>query len=251
MPKFSLIVPIYKTEDYLKKCLDSIFMQSYKDFEVICVLDGENKKASLILEDYDVVVIHEKNMGLSYARNNGIKNSRGEYLVFIDSDDYIDKDLLKNVNKSLSNNPDLVRFQVREVFDNNKSINYKEKIFQGLNGKRAFDIISSFHFVENAWCYVYKKEYFIKNKFKFRVGYTHEDFGLVLLVILKASKVNSINYIGYNYYMRDNSIMNNKNYKYVLKKTDDFYTHYLYLMNEVKKIGKNNKIFKSFIANSL
>ena len=85
----------------------------------------------------------------------------------------------------------------------------------------------------------------------FKEGTFHEDFGLIPLVIIKASIVNSINYIGYNYRIRNGSIMNNNDYEKTKKKVNDFYVHYKYLVEEIDKTKINSKIFKSFIANSL
>ena len=79
----------------------------------------------------------------------------------------------------------------------------------------------------------------------------HEDFGLTPLIIIKAKKVNSISYIGYNYYRRSGSIMNTKDYKWTLKKVEDFYNHYKWLKEEIEKTNIDSNIFKSFIANSL
>ena len=99
MPKFSIIIPVYNVEKYLKKCLDSVFNQTYKDYEVIVVNDGTKDNSMDIVKDYDVKVINQKNQGLSAARNAGVKKATGEYLIFLDSDDYWEKDLLKELSK--------------------------------------------------------------------------------------------------------------------------------------------------------
>ena len=113
-PKFSIIVPVYNTEKYLKRCLDSIKSQSFKDYEVIIVNDGSTDNSSDTISKYPYKVINQENQGLSMARNNGVKEASGEYLIFLDSDDYIEKNLLKEINNSLSNSPDLVRYQIKE-----------------------------------------------------------------------------------------------------------------------------------------
>ena len=202
MPKFSIIIPVYNVEKYLKKCLDSVFNQTYKDYEVIVVNDGTKDNSMDIVKDYDVKVINQKNQGLSAARNAGVKKATGEYLIFLDSDDYWEKDLLKELSKSLKNNPDLIRFQINEVYEDGKTISYPEESFTNLSGPDAFKKIVKYHFVENAWCYAINREYYIKNKFKFTPGTIHEDFGLIPLIIIKADVVNSISYLGYNYYQR-------------------------------------------------
>lgn len=251
MPKFSIIVPVYNVEKYLKKCLDSIKNQTYKDYEVIIVNDGTKDNSMDIAKKYDFKIINQKNQGLSVARNTGVKNATGKYLLFVDSDDYIEKDLLKELNKSLKNNPDLVRFQIKEVYEDNNEIEYPEEAFQDKSGVEAFSMISKYHFVENAWAYLYKKEFYEKNNFKFKEGTIHEDFGIVPLIIMKANIVNSINYLGYNYLQRSGSIMSQKNYEKTKKKVNDFYNHYLYLIDEINKTDLDSRVFKSFISNSL
>ena len=109
----SIIVPVYKVEKYLNKCVDSILDQSYQNIEVILVDDGSPDNSGKLCDEYvtnqRVKVIHQKNMGLSGARNTGIENSTGDYLMFIDSDDYIDKDMVKYlVKKSFETNTDIV-----------------------------------------------------------------------------------------------------------------------------------------------
>lgn len=249
--KFSIIVPVYNTEKYLKRCLDSIKKQSFKDYEVIIVNDGSTDNSGDIIKKYPYKVINQENLGLSMARNNGVKEARGDYVIFLDSDDYIEKDLLKEITNSLVNNPDVVRYQTKEVFDDKEDINYEEEPFENKNGVEAFNLITKYHFVENAWVYAIKREYYLKEKFAFKKNTYHEDFGLVPLIIIKAKIVNSINYIGYCYYQRDGSIMNDSNYDKTKKKVKDMYTHYLYLTKEINKTNLDKTYFMSFISNSL
>ena len=204
-----------------------------------------------IVKDYNVKVINQKNQGLSAARNAGVKKAIGDYLIFLDSDDYWEKDLLKELSKSLKNNPDLVRFQINEVYEDGRVIPYQEESFTNLSGPDAFKKIVKYHFVENAWCYAISKKYYLENKFEFKTGTIHEDFGLIPLVIMKAKRVNNINYLGYNYLQRQGSIMSNKNYEKTKKKVADMYLHYNYLIEEINKLDVDTTIFKSFVANSL
>lgn len=251
MPKFSIIIPVYNVEKYLKKCLESVYNQTYKNYEVIVVNDGTKDNSMDIVKNYPAKVINQKNQGLSVARNNGVEKASGEYILFLDSDDYIEKGLLKEINKSLNNNPDIVRFQIKEVFEDGKKTEYNERPFTDKTGQEAFQLITKYHFVENAWCYAIRREYYLKNNFKFKENTFHEDFGLLPLVIIKAKKVNSINYIGYNYLQRQGSIMSNKEYTKTKKKVADMYDHYCYLLNEAKKLSFDTSTFRSFIANSL
>ena len=251
MPKFSIIIPVYNVEKYIKKCLDSVINQTYEDYEVIIVNDGTKDNSMDIVKEYPVKIVNQKNQGLSVARNNGAKQAKGDYLIFLDSDDSWNKNLLKSIEKSLKNNPDVVRFQIQETYEDGSKKEYKETPFNNKTGEEAFELIGKYHFVENAWCYAIKREYYLKEKFEFKKGAIHEDFGLIPLVVIKAQVVNSIDYIGYNYLQREGSIMNDKNYEKTLKKSRDMYEHYQYLIKEIDKTEINSKVFKSFIANSL
>ena len=251
MKKFSIIIPVYNVEEYIKDCLESVKNQTYKDYEVIVVNDGTKDKSMDIVKNYDVKVINQENQGLSGARNTGAKEAKGEYLIFLDSDDWIDKNLLEDVSKVLDDEPDVVRFQIRETFENKDNIDYNEEPFDTCNGVEAFKKICSYHFVENAWSYCIKRSYYEKNHFEFAKGMIHEDFGLIPLVIIKADKVKSIDTVGYNYRQRENSIMSNTNYDKIKKRVNDFLKHYTYLMTEINKTKLDGTYFKSFIANSL
>lgn len=249
--KFSIIVPVYNVEKYLEKCIDSILNQTYKNYEIIIINDGSTDKSTEILNNYknnkQIKIINQKNYGLSAARNEGLNHINGDYVLFVDSDDYIEENLLENLNKKISNE-DLIRFQVKTLNEDYKIIEeYNELEFTNLSGTDAFKKIVNYNFIELACLYAYKKE-LIKN-YKFKENTYHEDFGLIPLLIIKSKRVSSINYIGYNYLQRTNSIMNNDNYEKTLKKAFDTLEHYKYLKKETKDI-KDIKIFNSFIANS-
>lgn len=251
MVKFSIIIPVYNVEDYISECLLSVLNQSEKDFEVIVVNDGSKDKSIDIAKKYPVKIINQENQGLSEARNTGVKHAKGEYILFLDSDDYWEKDLLKNLKKELKDKPDIIRFQIQETYSNDKVIKYEETPFKTCKGEKAFEKICSYHFVENAWCYCIKRKYYLNNEFCFKKGTIHEDYGLIPLVIIKASRVKSISYIGYNYRQRENSIMSTNTYEKTKKKVNDFLTHYIYLITEINKTKLDSKYFKSFISNSL
>ena len=251
MRKFSIIIPVYNVEEYIKECLDSVMNQTYNDFEVIVVNDGTKDNSMDIVKQYDVKIINQENQGLSVARNNGAKNAKGEYILFLDSDDTIEKDLLKKLEEATQDKPDVVRFQIQEMYEDNSKKEYKEESFSTCKGESAFSKICKYHFVENAWSYAIKRSYYEKEKYEFAKGMIHEDFGLIPLVIMKANRVKSIDYIGYNYRQRNNSIMSTVSYDKTKKKVEDFYKHYLYLVKEIEKTKLDSRVFKSFIANSL
>ena len=259
MIKYSFIVPVYNTEKFLKKCLDSLVNQTYKDFEIIVVNDGSTDKSSNIISKYqkkykNIIVINKENEGLSMARNRGIQKSSGKYIIFVDSDDYVSDKLLENIDKEMED-CDILRFQIatlNECYAEEKE--YHEEGFSARSGLEAFKYLSSYHFVEPAWCYVIKKDYYIKNKFSFKKGVYHEDFGLIPYVIYNARKVKSIDFIGYYYIQRNGSIMNNNDYKKSVKKAFDMLEQYKTMRLFAKNINRKNNLddyFLSYISNSV
>lgn len=253
--KFSLIIPAYNVEKYIKKCLDSVLNQTYNNYEIIIINDGSTDNTSKILESYKsnkkIKIINQENKGLSNARNTGVSNAKGDYILFIDSDDFIEKELLEILNKTIKDE-DLVRFQIRKLDETNKIIKeYKEETFNNLNGIEAFNKLSKYNLVELAVCYAYKKDTFLKNNYKFEEKTYHEDFGLIPYIIISSKKVTSINYIGYNYLQRKNSIMNNTDYEKEIKKSNDVLKHYKNLIKWSQNIEGDLTIYKSFIANSV
>ena len=259
MIKYSFIVPVYNTEKYLKKCLDSLVNQTYKDFEIIVVNDGSTDKSSNIISKYqkkykNIIVIDKENEGLSMARNRGVQKTSGKYIIFVDSDDYVSNKLLEEVDKKIDDS-DILRFQIATEDEEYTKINeYHEEGFESMCGYDAFRYLSSYHFVEPAWCYVIRKNYYIENKFSFKKGVYHEDFGLIPYVIYKARKVKSIDYIGYHYVQRNGSIMNNNDYKKTVKKAFDMLEQYKTMRLFAKNINRKNNLddyFLSYISNSV
>ncbi len=259
MIKYSFIVPVYNTEKYLKKCLDSLVNQTYKDFEIIVVNDGSTDKSSNIISKYqkkykNIIVIDKENEGLSMARNRGVQKSSGKYIIFVDSDDYVSNKLLEEVDKKIDDS-DILRFQIATEDEEYTKINeYHEEGFESMCGYDAFKYLSSYHFVEPAWCYVIRKNYYIENKFSFKKGVYHEDFGLIPYVIYKARKVKSIDFIGYYYIQRNGSIMNNNDYKKTVKKAFDMIEQYKTMRLFAKNINRKNNLddyFLSYISNSV
>lgn len=252
MPKFSIIIPTRNVEKYIKKCLDSVLNQTFKDFEIIVVDDNSTDNTKNIIKKYkQVKLIEEKTIGVSEARNIAIKEAKGEYLAFLDSDDWWDEQLLEKLNESSKNDPDVIRYQLRTVTDEGVKTDYNEKSFENKNGVEAFELLTKYHFVDAACCNAIKRKYFQKEKYKFAKGRVHEDFGLMPLLIIKAKKVNCISYVGYNYYRRTESIMNNPDYEWTKRKVEDCYFHYKNLIKEISILNLDDKIFRSFVANNI
>lgn len=250
MPKFSIIIPVYNVEKYIVKCIESVLDQTYQDYEIIIVNDGTKDNSIELIKNFPVKIINQENKGLSEARNTGIKNAKGEYLIFLDSDDYIEEELLQKIAESTKNKPDLVRYQAKDVTDNMQK-EYNELSFEDKNGNEAIEIITKFHYVDPVWLYAVKRKYYKEKNFSFTKGIYHEDFAITPLLITLANKVNCIGYVGYNYVQRNGSIMNNSNKEKQIKKIEDTITIFKDLREKGKTLNIDSKYYYSYIANAV
>lgn len=251
--KYSIIVPVYNVEKYIRMCLESIYKQTYSNYEVIIVNDGSKDKSKVIIDEYVKKDNRFKsyikdNGGLSDARNYGLKYVTGDYILFVDSDDYIDINLLKELSNCAKY--DMIKFKTNIVDDNYKLIR-KEKTLCNSKEVSCIDLFN-IEFCEPAWTYAYKTSFFKNNNFLYAKGKIHEDFGLTPLCLLKAKKIYYLNYYGYNYVIRKEGIIKSSNIK---KRIEDMLYHFDYLINEIDKLGsieENTLInFKHFLANRL
>lgn len=226
MIKISIIVPVFNVENYLEKCIESILKQSFKAFELILVDDGSIDKCGEICDLYQkkdnrIKVIHKKNGGLSSARNAGIEIAKGDYLAFVDSDDYIHIDMYSILYEAITkNNSQISLCKFRKVYEseNNISDNYDNKIiYNNFNNIEALNNL----YKENAaeftvsWNKLYDKRLF--SKLKFENGKIHEDEFLAHKILFKANKVTYIPICLYYYLQRQGSIVNSE---YSIKKFD-------------------------------
>ncbi len=216
---FSLIIPVYNVEQYLKACLDTVVTQSYSDFEVICINDGSTDGGSLILDEYaakysNISIIHQENKGLSAARNAGIRAAKGDYIFFLDSDDWIEPDTLKILAEK-QNGEDLLCFNGRRYFEDGTTetpdTGIVEDRLTGWEYYNKYALVSrKFHFV----CTVlrlYRREYLLKNNLLFEEGIYHEDNLFTPLACYYAKSVKVIPDISYVYRIREGSITQTTN----------------------------------------
>lgn len=246
MVKFSIIIPFLNTEEYIGRCVESILAQTNQDFEIICVNDGSTDNSVKVLEQYkdSITLINQENLGLSEARNNGVKVAKGKYILFVDSDDYIEKELLQKLDSVTKNNPDLVRFGVKEVIDDT-IVSYPAPKFNNLSGVEAFKLIVKNKYVEPAWLYIFNRKFYQDNNFSFIPKVYHEDFGLIPKIIVTAKKVTSIEFTGYNYIKRIGGIMNDPEKEN--KKIND-----LLILGRLLLSDKNDsKEYYGFVSSSL
>ncbi len=260
---FSVIVPVYNVEKYLSKCLDSILGQSYNDFEIIVVNDGSPDNSQQIIDEYatkypqKIKAFTKQNGGLSDARNFGIERACGDYILFVDSDDYISSQLLEVLNNKLTqNNVDVIRYNAQVIVANNQN---GETLFfpetDVINGTQALNkLIDNKQYFEPAPFYAYKRQYWQNNSFLFPVGKYHEDFGLIPEVIIKAKTFCSVNHIGYFYVQSDSSIMRTVNEQKDNQRAFDGLAHFDHLYCVCQNNITDKKVrdkFNSYIANSV
>ena len=253
MKKISVIIPVYNSEKTLEKCVESV-EKNKANLELILVndgsIDGSDKIIQKLKEKYsNIQYIKKENGGLSDARNIGIEKATGDYISFVDSDDYIDEELYKNLACYMEQDYDLIKFRINTVDESGKIIKqYKSEVFEKLSGEEAFNLLfSSDEMLEPSCGYIYNLKFWNESKFKFEKGLYHEDFGLTPLVIIKAKKVSSIDFYGYNYVQTSNSITRGNNNN--LKRALDLIVHYnnmIIFLNQntfSKKTAENIKIY--------
>lgn len=212
-PKISIIVPVYKVEPYIHKCVDSILNQTFKDFEVILVDDGSPDNCGKICDEYAkkderIKVIHKENRGLSSARNAGLDIARGEYIGFVDSDDYIESDMYEILYNVIQNNQ-------CDIVSCSSIIHYNDKII--VNGGHGLIIHSKEEamktmlegelYDEVVWVKLFKKS--VIGNIRFQIGRIYEDTSFTYRVIDRTKKVATIGEAKYNYIKHENSIMSN------------------------------------------
>ena len=208
----SIIVPVYNVEEYLEECLESIRKQTYQDIEVILVNDGSTDGSQAICEyfcqtDKRFRLINQKNQGQSVARNHGVKESLGEYIMFVDSDDVVSLGLLEQLMKYMSNGIDIVECDRTEAIqclnEEKKEIDVKE-----FDSNEA--LYQCFHHGVS-WSPVaklYRRE--IVEKVPFLENLIYEDFYTGIVSLKYIQKMRKIDYIGYYYRYHTSSTMNQK-----------------------------------------
>ncbi|MBR3888614.1 MAG: glycosyltransferase family 2 protein [Clostridia bacterium] len=256
-PKISIIIPVYNAEKFISKCLDSAINQTYKNIEIICVNDGSKDNSLKILEEYSakdsrVVIVNKQNAGVSEARNDGIKNSTGEYIAFLDSDDWLERDAIGNLFEALvENKVDVVRgayyinegnkeylgVQIDEAILN-RCVSTEEKDFcqkvicEILNGNMPGYI----------WLLLIKKESVLKTPLFQKEIPVMEDTVFYCDLMNVIDKIYFLNKPTYHYFCNEEGCVNSKN-NYI-KKIKSFLKVREYLLNQIErdKFEKHKRI---------
>ncbi|WP_347007586.1 glycosyltransferase family 2 protein [Enterococcus durans] len=214
MCKISIIVPVYNVEQYLEKCINSILAQTFRDIEILLVDDGSTDNSGEICDNYAkidprVKVIHKENGGLSDARNAGIKLAKGEYIGFIDSDDYIDEDMYEFLYTNIKKyNADLATCGIYDVHKDKeiKKLPYFAKL---IDREEAIELVLDAKIiVANAVNKLYKKDLF--NEVLYPKDTIAEDAAVILQIINQCNRIYADTTQKYYYYHRANSITSRK-----------------------------------------
>lgn len=219
----SVVVPVYNVEKYLEKCLQSLIEQCYSDMEIVVVDDKSTDRSLCIAKKYEKynnvkVISKEKNTGLSDSRNVGIRESRGQYIMFLDSDDYVEDGCFFKIQEIVKkeNEPDIVYFGYSEEYEstNEKYIKYgyvsqKDKIYTG--EEFAIAELKQRNLYAAACFGIYNREFIVRNNLYFESGLLHEDELWTPQVILRANKVYTSDYVFYHYLRRNGSITRSGN----------------------------------------
>ena len=248
----SIIIPVYNVEKYLRKCIDSVLEQTYKNIEVILVDDGSTDNCGKICDEYllkdgRIKVIHKENGGLSDARNKGIDASNGKYIMFVDSDDYVDKDMIKLLYNSLINSGadmSICRFvHVDEAGnvtnDFNESLPCENMILTSEHALRWFAVEYLPFFVISC-CKLYKR--FLWDRIRFPKGKINEDEFVSHEIFGECETITFVNRSLYYYLQRSGSIMSSTIDGRQLDAVEAFFNRAAYYFN--KKINfEATKIF--------
>lgn len=280
MIKLSIIVPIYNVEKYLHKCVDSLLAQDLplSEYEIILVDDESPDACPHICDEYattckNIRVVHRKNGGLSAARNSGIEIAKGEYLMFVDSDDYIEPNVLKGLLEQVERDKlDVLRYRLQyvnpqyEVFNPYKSDPFKGNDYSKIPTDGVSFLNSRMSTACYAWAFILRRDLIVNHKFEtlnhkseiddclFTEGIYFEDTDWTPRMLCKANRVASTQTIVYNYLQREGSITNAVNRSKQKKVLDDK-VHLIATLqqqaNDLQKSGRYNRWYRDMISDTV
>lgn len=242
----SIIIPVYKVEKYLEKCIQSVINQTYENLQIILVDDGSPDNCGKICDEYAkkdhrIEVIHKSNGGLSDARNKGLEIAKGEYIGFVDSDDYIESDMyevLYNLLKQYNSDVSICNFYT--VSQGKIAI---KNVDNGIKEYNRIEILKEILLDNNiqsyAWNKLYKKELF--DEIKYPIGKKYEDIGTTFYLLEKCNKVVVTGKPEYYYINRKDSIVNSITESTITDYIELIMQRYDYIEENVKELSSYNK----------
>lgn len=230
--KVSIIVPVYNVEKYLPKCLESLINQTLEEIEILCVNDGSTDNSRVVLEEYSrksskIKILDKKNGGLSDARNYGMNHAKGEYIGFVDSDDWVELNMFEIMyQQAKQSNADICICNYKEIYSN-KTINIEDF-------NKEFTIVHE----ASVWNKLFKNSFVEEKRVKFPVGLWYEDNAFTYKLLISKPKIVNVNKYLYNYRKeRIGSIMNSQ----MSRKIYDIYS----IGNEIYEYFQKNNISES------
>ena len=219
---FSIIIPVYNVEKFLRECLDSVLYQTCTDWEAICVNDGSTDGSDAILNEYSAKdmrfnVINKVNGGLSSARNIGFDAAKGDYVLFLDSDDWLETNALEVLAANMDNE-DMLCFSGRRFFEADKSFQPSDQL-QERHYPSGMEYYNDNALQRRDFAFVcvvlraYRRMFLLENRLSFKEGIYHEDNLFTPLTCYYAHGVRTINECLYNYRVRESSITTTENPK--------------------------------------
>ncbi len=254
---FSIIIPVYNVEKYLRDCLDSVLSQGFESCELICINDGSTDESLSILEEYAVKyptrmkIFSQTNAGLSATRNKGVTMAQGKYLLFLDSDDMLKEGSLARLEQEIKNKEiDIIAFNSELYYENERKTESNAKLnhFENQYFEKGMDYFDLFVYRRgwgpSAVCfYVFNRELFMKNRLKFEIGLLHEDELFMPQIFYYAKRISVINSILYTYRIHGQSIMRNQ--------SDKNFTDKLVVASELYRFFRSEKRLSSFICRNI
>ena len=219
----SIIIPVYNVKDYLEQCLDSVMVQTYSKLEIVIVNDGSTDESREIAEAYAksdsrIKLVHRENGGLSAARNTGLQNATGDYLFFLDSDDWISDNTIETLLRTAEvNEADIVACGVEKVWEDGNREQWTDSVPGTWDGRESIlQMIHSTNVCSVTWNKLYRKNLWDGEKFP--EGFVHEDEHTTYKLLYKAKKVVFIPELLYKYRQRKSGIMGSD----VTKRGEDY-----------------------------
>lgn len=258
--KISIIIPVYNAEKTIERCLKSILNQNIEHAEIVVVNDGSKDNSEKIIlqmqkNNQMIKYYYKQNSGVAETRNYGLEKAQGEYIAFVDSDDYISSDFKNKIIPLINNNIEMIKYKLKKLDKNGNEIEYIDgPVFDRKTGEEAFNELYSKDVLLDSPCvYVMKKDIITRNKFKFQGTY-HEDFGLIPLILVNAKSVVSLPDYLYFYVQESNSITRNEDYNKTLIKMKDVFFHYDNMLEAINKLNlgkKTNENIKIYYTNAI
>ena len=244
-PKISIIIPVYKTEAFLHRCVESLLEQTFQNFEILLIDDGSPDKSGVICDEYAkidnrVQVFHKENGGVSSARNLGLDKARGEWVIFVDSDDYVSHNYLETINNDINKNIDIIFYSYNKIsYDGEIISTLKHKEYHFTDGELGTAIRNT-KLVEVGypWSKVFKNEIIQKHNLRFNINLPiSEDRLFTYQYLCYVKSLFFSEEIVYNYliYTEDSLSKKKHNKDLLIYRVEVLY-------NEMVKIKEKNKL---------